>query len=338
MDTTATEHGSALEPELNRGAGGSGDKGQGPGSVSATFPSEWFEPLADHERSTAVVSERLTYWADVRRRFFQNRLATIGLIAIVILIIMAILGPHLTPYSYNAQVLTDKDLPPSSTHWFGTDDLGRDVFARAWYGARISLFIGFMAALVDLVVGVVYGGISGYLGGKVDEVMMRIVEVLYGLPYLLMVILMMVVLGQGLFTIIVAMTVTGWVNMARLVRGQVLQLKEMDYIFATRAFGGSAWHILSRHLVPNTVGPIIVNMTLTVPAAIFGEAILSFLGLGVPAPLASWGTMTNDGLSALLDGYLWKLFFPAFLISLTMFAFNVLGDGMAEAFDPKLRK
>ncbi|MHB1684593.1 MAG: ABC transporter permease [Bacilli bacterium] len=285
-----------------------------------------------------VLYPGLTYWQDVRRRLFANKLATFGLFMIILLVIMAIIGPLLTHYSYAAQSLTDKNLPPSAKHWFGTDDLGRDVFTRAWFGARISLFIGFMAALIDLVIGVIYGGVSGLFGGKVDEVMMRIVEVLYGLPYLLVVILLMVVLGPGLFTIIVAMTATGWVSMARIVRGQVLQLKEMDYIFASRAFGSSTIRILWRHLVPNTIGPIIVNMTLTVPAAIFGEAVLSFLGLGVPAPLASWGTMANDGLGALIDGFYWKLLAPTLLISLAMFSFNVLGDGLAEAFDPKQKK
>lgn len=302
------------------------------------FPSELFEPVSGRGRSEDFQRPVLSYWQDVRRRFTRNKLAMFGLIMIVSLIVMAIVGPFLTHYSYAAQSLSQKNLPPSAEHWFGTDDLGRDVFARAWYGARISLFIGFMAALIDLVIGVIYGGISGLLGGKVDEVLMRIVEVLYGLPYLLVVILLMVVLGPGLFTIIVAMTATGWVNMARIVRGQVLQLKEMDYIFVARSLGASTARILWRHLVPNTIGPIIVNMTLTVPSAVFGEAVLSFLGLGVPAPLASWGTMSNDGLNALLDGYMWKLLVPTALISLTMFSFNVLGDGLAEAFDPRQKK
>ncbi|GMA65815.1 ABC transporter permease (plasmid) [Alicyclobacillus fastidiosus] len=303
-----------------------------------SFPAELFEPAVNLRDTTETERPSFTYWQDVRRRFLANKLAVFGLGLILVLIIMAIIGPFTTHYSYAAQSLVDKNLPPSSQHWFGTDDLGRDVYARAWIGARISLFIGFMAAIIDLVVGVVYGGISGLFGSKVDEVMMRIVEVLYGLPYLLVVILLMVVLGPGLFTIIVSMTATGWVNMARVVRGQVLQLKEMDYIFAAHAFGSSTFRILWKHLVPNTIGPIIVNMTLTVPSAIFGEAVLSFLGLGVPAPLASWGTMANDGLDALIDGHLWKLLVPTILISITILAFNVLGDGLAEAFDPKQKR
>ncbi|UOF91211.1 ABC transporter permease [Fodinisporobacter ferrooxydans] len=295
-----------------------------------------FDPLPAEALPEEAERPTLTYRQDVRRRFLKNKLAVFSLSVIAILIIMAVFGPDMTKYSYSTQVLSQKNLPPSGMHWFGTDDLGRDVFSRCWYGARISLFIGFMAALIDLVIGVIYGGISGFFGGKVDEIMMRIVEILYGLPYLLMVILMMVVMGPGLFTIIVAMTVTGWVNMARLVRGQVLQLKELDYVFVARSLGASVPRILWRHLVPNTFGPILVNMTLTIPSAIFGEAVLSFLGLGVPAPLASWGTMANDGLSSILDGDTWRLFFPAILISLAMFAFNVLGDGMSEALDPKM--
>lgn len=302
------------------------------------YAANLFEPLLKEEIPQEIDRPTMSYWQDVRRRFVANKLAVVGTVVIVILVLMAIIGPHLTHYSYSMQVLEQKNQPPSSTHWFGTDDLGRDMFSRTWYGARISLFIGFMAALIDLVIGVIYGGLSGFLGGKVDHVMMRIVEILYGLPYLLMVILLMVVMGSGLFTIIVAMTATGWVNMARLVRGQVLQLKELDYVFVARSLGSSAPRTLRRHLVPNMIGPILVNMTLTVPSAIFGEAVLSFLGLGVPSPLASWGTMANDGLVSILDGHIWRLGFPAALISLTMFAFNVFGDGLAEALDPKLRK
>lgn len=302
------------------------------------LPEHLFDPLPVSSIPAESVRPTLTFWQDVRMRFVRNRLAMVGLVIIIILTIMAVIGPHLTHFDYKTQYLTQKNLPPSSIHLFGTDDLGRDMFARSWYGARISLFIGFMAALIDLIIGVVYGGISGLIGGRVDNTMMRIVEVLYGLPYLLMVILLMVVMGPGLFTIIVAMTATGWVNMARLVRGQVLQLKELDYVFVARALGAKTPRILIRHLVPNMIGPILVNMTLTVPSAIFGEAVLSFLGLGVPSPLASWGTMANDGLVSILTGNIWQLAFPAGLISFTMFAFNVFGDGLAEALDPRLRK
>nr|WP_278335890.1 ABC transporter permease [Petroclostridium xylanilyticum] len=290
------------------------------------------------EDAEKIFRPSISYWSDVWRRLRQNKLAMFGLFIIVLLIIFAIIGPYLNGYTYYEQDFTKKNLAPNSEFWFGTDSAGRDIFTRAWYGARISLFIGIMAAAIDFIMGVIYGGISGLKGGRVDEIMMRIAEVLYSIPYLLVVILLMVVMGQGLWTIILAMTMTGWIPMARLVRGQVLQLKEQEYVQAANALGASTSWILLKHLIPNTMGPILVNITLTVPTAIFSEATLSFLGLGVPAPMASWGTMANDALSSLLVGYEYQLFIPAFLISLTMFAFNVLGDGLRDALDPRLRK
>jgi dipeptide transport system permease protein len=183
----------------------------------------------------------------------------------------------------------------------------------------------------------VYGGIAGYFGGRIDNLMMRLIDILYGLPYLLLVILLMVVMGPGLLTIIVALSATGWLGMARTVRGQVLQLKSSEYVLAARTMGAKVPYIIRKHLLPNTIGVIIVYVTLSVPTAIFAEAFLSFLGLGVQPPLASWGVMANDGLPTILSGHWWRLFFPAFFISLTMLAFNVLGDGLRDAFDPKQR-
>lgn len=275
---------------------------------------------------------------EIARRLRQNRLALAGFWIIVGLIAMAVVGPFLVPYAYDEQNLLESNEPPSARHWFGTDDFGRDVFARTWTGARISLFVGFTAAFLDLAIGVVYGGISGYSGGFTDDAMMRAVDLLFGVPHLLSTVLFMVVLGPGLFTIIIAMVATGWLGMARLVRGQILQLKEMEYIQAAHAIGVPFRRVLARHLVPNAVGPILVNLTLTVPAAIFTEAALSFLGLGVPLPRASWGTMTADALVTILTGQTWRLFFPAFFISLTMFAFNAFGDGLRDALDPRLRR
>lgn len=280
----------------------------------------------------------ISFWKDAFIRLKENRLAMTGLVLIILLITMAIVGPFLVPYSYSDQALLDSNLAPSVDHWFGTDDLGRDIFARTWVGARISLFIGITAVLIDLIIGVIWGGISAYKGGKTDEVMMRIVDVLYGLPHLLITILLMVVLKPGLITIIIAMAATGWIGMARLVRGEILRLKESEFVLASRVLGASFFRILFKHLIPNSMGPIIVSITLSVPGAIFAEATLSFLGLGVPVPLASWGTMTAEGLVTLLTGEIWRLFFPALFISLTMFAFNVLGDGLRDALDPKLRK
>ncbi|MGC4378145.1 ABC transporter permease [Fictibacillus sp. Mic-4] len=302
-------------------------------------PDELFIPKKRKARNAdAIVRPGLSYWQDARRRLVKNKLAMAGLVSLILLIIMAIFGPILSPYEVTKQALTESNLPPSASHWFGTDNLGRDVFTRTWYGARISLFVGVMAALVDFVIGVIYGGISGYKGGRTDHYMMRIVEILYGLPYLLMVILLMVVMGPGLLTIIVALSITGWTGMARIVRGQVLQLKHYEFVLASKTFGGKTRRIIRKHLLPNTMGPIIVQMTLTVPTAIFAEAFLSFIGLGVQAPYASWGVMASDALSTILTGQWWRLFFPAFFISLTMFAFNVLGDGLQDALDPKLRR
>lgn len=256
---------------------------------------------------------------------------------LALLLIMAIIGPMLTSYTYYDTNLANNNKPPSAEHWFGTDDLGRDMFTRVWYGARISLFVGITAALVDLAVGVLWGGVAGLLGGRTDETLMRIADVLYGLPYMLTVIMLMVVLGSGLIPIIVAMTIIGWIPMARIVRGQLLQLRELEYVQAAVALGAGMPRILFKHLIPNAMGPIIVTMTLTVPAAIFTEAFLSFLGLGVQAPVASWGTMAADGLPA-MKYYPWRLFFPAAFISLTMLAFNLVGDGLRDALDPRQRR
>jgi len=235
------------------------------------------------------------------------------------------------------KILRKKNLKPNAEHWFGTDTSGRDLFTRAWYGARISLFIGFMAALIDFVVGVVYGGISAVRGGRTDNIMMRIAEVLYAIPYLLMVILVMIAMKRGIWPIIIAMTITGWIPMARLVRGQVLQLKELEFVHAANAMGANMGWILRKHMIPNTLGPILVNLTLTVPTAIFAEATLSYLGLGVQPPQASWGTLVNDALGSIHIGNLYQLYIPAILISLTMLAFNVFGDGLRDALDPRLR-
>ncbi|OJF16370.1 MAG: diguanylate cyclase, partial [Bacillaceae bacterium G1] len=271
-------------------------------------------------------------------RLRKNRMASAGLVILVFLAVMAVFGPHMSDYTYYEQNLEDKNLKPSGEHWFGTDGLGRDMFVRTWYGARVSLLIGLAAGLIDLVIGVLYGGISGYLGGRIDEIMMRIVDVLWGLPYLLIVILLLVVMEPGILTIIIALSVTGWLRMARLVRGQVLQLKEREYVLAARTLGASGMRILFKHLLPNSLGPIIVLLTYPVPGAIFGEAFLSFLGLGVQAPFASWGTMINDATAVILSGEWWRLFFPAFFLSLTLLAFNMLGDGLRDALDPRTKK
>ncbi|WP_071393906.1 ABC transporter permease [Bacillus tuaregi] len=289
------------------------------------------------EDTEKISKPSLSFWKDVLYRFRKNKLAMVGVVLLVLLIIMAIIGPYISGYDYASNDLSNKNQPPSSEHWFGTDDLGRDVFTRVWEGARISIFIGLAAAFIDLTIGVFWGGIAGFKGGRVDEYMMRIADILYGIPYLLLVILLMVVLGSSVGTMIIAMSITGWVNMSRIVRGQVLSLKGQEYVLAARTLGAGTSRIMSKHLIPNAMGPILVTMTLTIPSAIFTEAFLSFLGLGLTPPLASWGTMASDGLPA-LRYYPWRLFFPATFICLTIFAFNVIGDGLRDALDPRLRK
>ncbi len=299
---------------------------------------EMFKPIPfDARQAEELGAPGLTFWQDVWRRFRQSKTAYIGLWALAMLFVMAIIGPNLTGFTYYETALELKNHSPSATYWFGTDDLGRDMFTRVWYGARISLFVGIVAAVIDVVIGIVWGGVAALMGGRVDELMMRFADILYGLPYLLVVIMLMVVLGAGLIPIIIAMTITGWINMARIVRGQILQLKEQEFVHAAVVLGASFWRILFKHLIPNAMGPIIVTMTLTIPTAIFVEAFLSFLGLGVQAPIASWGTMASDGLPA-MKYYPWRLFFPVCFISTTMLAFNLVGDGLRDALDPRLRK
>lgn len=299
---------------------------------------EMFQPLPKDWHKTVKVSQPdLSFWQDAWRRLRRNKLAMGGIFVIAFLAIMSLIGPMLNDFTYESQNLKLKNQPPGAKYWFGTDSLGRDLFTRIWYGARISLFIGITAAVIDLIIGAIWGGIAGYYGGKIDEVMMRICDILSGLPYLLVVVLLMVVMGPGIFTIIVAMTITGWIGMARVVRGEVLRLKEQEFILATQTMGANTFHILFKHLIPNSAGPIIVMLTLTIPTAIFTEAFLSFLGLGVQAPMASWGVMTKDGLDT-FHYYPWQLLFPAVFICLTMLAFNVLGDGLRDALDPRMRK
>ncbi|RED84311.1 ABC transporter permease [Cohnella sp.] len=299
---------------------------------------DMFQPLdRDSRTSEKIERKRLTAWQDIRMRLYSNKLAMTGFWITIAVIVFALFAPLLYPYDHFTNDLSKTNLPPSAEHWFGTDDLGRDLFERTWKGAQISLFVGVMAALIDLIIGIIYGGIMGYYGGKVDEIMNRFAEILYAIPYLLVVILLLVVMEPSLTTIIVAMSITGWINMAWIVRGQIMQLKNQEYALASKALGAGAMRIIFRHLIPNAMGPILVTMTLTVPSAIFTEAFLSFLGLGVQSPVASWGTMINDGVKS-MTLYPWRLFFPAFFLSLTMFAFNVFGDGVRDAFDPKLKK
>jgi oligopeptide transport system permease protein len=230
-----------------------------------------------------------------------------------------------------------KDSTDGHMHIFGTDTLGRDIFTRTWSGGRVSLFIAFAAVFINFVVGIIYGGISGYLGGAVDNVMMRIIEIINGIPYLIIVVLLMMVIPPGAMTMVIAYATVGWTGMARLVRGQIMSLKQQDYIVAAKVMGARPARIIAKHLLPNTLSVVIVNITLAIPSAIFTEAFLSYIGLGVPVPMASWGVLANDG-SRVFQMFPSQLIIPAICISLTMLSFNLLGDGLRDALDPKLRR
>lgn len=270
-------------------------------------------------------------------RLKKNKLAIAGLILLCVITLLALVGPHLNQYTYFETRLPMKNQSPNLTFWFGTDDLGRDIFTRIWVGARISLFVGVSAALLDMVVGVIYGSLAASLGGKFEEIMMRIADVIYAVPSLLITILFIVLMGPGLWTIVIAMAISGWITMARIVRGQIHQIKRTDYVLAAKTMGASRWRILTRHLIPNAMGSIVTTVTLTIPSAIFRESFLSFLGLGIQAPLASWGIMAAEGLPA-MRYYPWRLFIPIVFLSVTMLAFNLLGDGLRDTLDPRLRK
>ncbi|GGA20757.1 ABC transporter permease [Paenibacillus physcomitrellae] len=297
-----------------------------------------FRKLDTSEKNAEIIQrESVSAWKDAWRRLIENKVAMGALILLALIVIMAIVGPWISKFNYYTNDLLATNQKPSAEHWFGTDDLGRDMFVRTWMGARISLIVGLVAALIDLLIGVIYGGIMGYFGGRVDEIMNKFSEILYAIPYLLVTILLLVVFEPSLGTIILALTITGWINMSWIVRGEIMQLKNREFVLASRSMGAGSGRLLFRHLLPNAVGPIIVTLTLSVPNAIFSEAFLSFLGLGVQAPVASLGSMVNDALTGWMY-YPWRMLFPAILISVTMLAFNIFGDGLRDALDPKLKK
>lgn len=300
-------------------------------------PEDFQKVGVDEKEAEVIQRESLSAWKDSWQRLRQNKMAMTALGILGLIVLAAIFAPFISKYNYYSNDLMSTNKPPSSDHWFGTDDLGRDIFVRTWYGARISLIVGLAAAAIDLFIGVIYGGIMGFFGGRVDNIMNKFSEILYSIPYLLVVILLLVVLEPSLGTIILALTITGWITMSWIVRGEIMQLKNREFVLASRSMGAGSARLLFKHLLPNAVGPIIVTITLSVPNAIFAEAFLSFLGLGVQAPVASLGSMINDSLISWLY-YPWRFLFPAILISLTMLSFNIFGDGLRDALDPKLKK
>lgn len=296
----------------------------------------------DLEKMQEIGRPSISYWQDAIGRLKRDKVAMVFIGVLLVITLCAIIIPIFYPYTFNEQHRQHINAAMffsdgTCFHIFGTDGLGRDMFVRIWEGARISLLIAFVSVLVNGLIGVVYGGISGYFGGIVDDIMMRIVEIVNGIPYLLIVILLMTVMDRGVTTIIIALVAVGWVGMARLVRGQVIQLKEQEFVIAAKTMGVPASRIIIKHLVPNLLSIIIVNLTLAIPSAIFNEAFLSFIGLGVRVPLASWGTLAQDGITN-FRYYPYQLLIPAFFISITMLSFNLLGDKLRDAFDPRLRR
>jgi oligopeptide transport system permease protein len=292
--------------------------------------------------STAAVSvdaaRGRSAWADAWAKLKRNRAAMVGGIVILAMAALVIVGPLLSRYAFDATDFANTSIGPSAStgHWFGTDTLGRDLFVRTLYGGRISLLVGVVATAVSLVIGVSYGAIAGYFGGRVDAVMMRIVDILYALPFMFFVILLMVFFGRNIVLIFVAIGAINWLDMARIVRGQTLSLKQREFVEAAQAQGVAALAIIRRHVVPNLLGVVAVYVTLTIPQVILVESFLSFLGLGVQEPMTSWGALVQDGAQE-LESAPWMLIFPAAFLATTLFCFNFLGDGMRDALDPKDR-
>ena len=273
-------------------------------------------------------------WLDAWTRLRRNRAAILGLVILICMTLLAALAEWISPYSYETQDLALGAAPPSTAHWLGTDTLGRDLFTRLLYGGRVSLMVGFLATAVALVIGVSWGLIAGYLGGKVDIVMMRIVDILYALPFTIFIILLMVLFGQNIYLLFLAIGAVEWLTMARIVRGQVLTIRHQEYIEAAITMGLPANRIMLHHVLPNVLGPIIVYTTLTIPNVILLESFLSFLGLGIQPPFSSWGILISTGVES-MEEYPWLLLFPACVLSLTLFSLNFLGDGLRDALDPK---
>ncbi len=277
-------------------------------------------------------------WQDAGRRLRRNRAAMTALVVLTTIMLLVIVGPWLTPYAYD-QIDFDGEwaaAPFTAAHWFGTDTLGRDLFTRTLHGGRISLMVGVVATLVSLLIGVTWGAVAGYFGGRVDAVMMRIVDILYALPFMFLVILLMVLFGRHLVLIFVAIGAINWLDMARIVRGQTLSLRRREFIEAAVVAGVTPGTIIRRHIIPNLLGVVAVYVTLTIPQVILVESFLSFLGLGVQAPATSWGALVDEGAREMARAP-WSLIFPAAFLALTLFCFNFIGDGLRDALDPKER-
>jgi oligopeptide transport system permease protein len=290
--------------------------------------------MIDPSQSTQQGS---SLWLDAWIKLGKNRLALSGLVILLFLIVISLLTPWIAPYSYEEQNLMLGATAPSAAHWLGTDIFGRDMLTRIMYGGRVSLMVGFIATAVALVIGILWGAVAGFVGGRLDAVMMRIVDIMYALPFMIFIVLLMVVFGRNILLLFVAIGAVEWLTMARIVRGQVMTLRKQEFVEAAYSMGLSKWAIIRRHIIPNTLGPVIVYTTLTIPSVMLLEAFLSFLGLGIQPPQSSWGLLINYGVET-MEEYPWLLIFPGITLSLTLFALNFLGDGLRDALDPRASK
>lgn len=291
----------------------------------------------DEAGAEKMYAPSISYWQDAWRRLKQNKVAMASMLFILILTVFAIVAPMVSSSSHSDVNFGVMNQGPSSAHWFGTDNLGRDLWCRVWMGARVSLFIALVAAIVQSTIGIIIGGVSGFFGGKIDLFLMRASDIIDSIPFLVYVILIMMIMGSGMAPIIIAFALTGWIRMARLVRGQALSLKESDYVMASKGLGGSNMRIIINHMVPNMLGVIIVTLTMSIPTAIFTEAYLSYIGIGLQPPLTSWGQLANIG-ATVIKTYPYQMIIPAVFISLTMLSMQLFGDGLRDALDPKMRK
>jgi oligopeptide transport system permease protein len=290
-------------------------------------------PLPDSE----AVERGTSLWRDAFRRLRKNRMALAGAVMLALVVAVSITGPWFSPYTFADQDTALGAAQPSAQHWLGTDPLGRDLLTRILYGGRVSLLVGIAATGVSLLIGVLYGAIAGFAGGRLDAFMMRVVDVLYALPFTIFVIILMVFFGRNFILLFLAIGAVEWLTMARIVRSQVLSIREKEYIEAARVMGLSRRRIILRHILPNTLGPVIVYVTLTIPQVMLVEAFLSFLGLGVQPPMSSWGILIREGVET-MEEYPWLLIYPSIALSLTLFSLNFLGDGLRDALDPKASK
>ena len=277
-------------------------------------------------------------WSDARRRFLRNRAAVISLVLLLLIALACVVGPWVLPNAFDSADWDSMSNPPTlkNSHFWGTDDAGRDLLVRCLVGGRISLMVGLLATLASVSLGIVWGATAGFIGGRVDALMMRVVDMMYAVPYLLIAILLVTILGREFYLVVITITVFSWMDMARVVRGQTLSLRSMEFVEAARAMGVSTPRIIFAHIVPNLLGIVVIYTTVTVPGVILTESVLSFLGLGIQEPMTSWGVLIQDG-AKVMEGSPWMLLFPGALLSITLYCFNFIGDGMRDALDPKER-